>query len=205
MPKRTTAAKKDITQVRPADALKMLAEDHRRVADLFEQCIAGHAGKREALAREIFQALEIHSTLEEELFYPALQQERGTSSPVQIESGLNGTALLLDDDESEAEASLEEDEPYDEEPDDALATAYDDHQAVKQMILQLRSMEAGGEDFDRMMAELQSLVLNHVEEEEEVIFPEARLALDIDLLGRAMQQRKQELLASAGQPLSGDT
>jgi hemerythrin superfamily protein len=112
---------------------------------------------------------------------------------------------LLDDDESEAEASLEEDEPYDEEPDDALATAYDDHQAVKQMILQLRSMEAGGEDFDRMMAELQSLVLNHVEEEEEVIFPEARLALDIDLLGRAMQQRKQELLASAGQPLSGDT
>lgn len=205
MPKRTTAAKKDIKQARPADALKMLAEDHRRVANLFEQCIATDAAKREALARGIFQALEIHSTLEEELFYPALQQERGTSSPEQIESGLNGTALLLDDDESEAEASLEEDEPYDEEPDDALATAYDDHQAVKQMILQLRSMEAGGEDFDRMMAELQSLVLNHVEEEEEVIFPEARLALDIDLLGRAMQQRKQELLASAGQPLSGDT
>lgn len=167
MPKRTTAAKKDIKQARPADALKMLAEDHRRVANLFEQCIATDAAKREALARGIFQALEIHSTLEEELFYPALQQERGTSSPEQIESGLNGTALLLDDDESEAEASLEEDEPYDEEPDDALATAYDDHQAVKQMILQLRSMEAGGEDFDRMMAELQSLVLNHVEEEEE--------------------------------------
>ena len=43
MPKRTTAAKKDITQVRPADALKMLAEDHRRVANLFEQCIAADA------------------------------------------------------------------------------------------------------------------------------------------------------------------
>ena len=109
---------------------------------------------------------------------------------------MNGTAILLDEDEPDVEEELEEDESSDDDEEDAIATAYDDHRAVKQMIEKLRAMEATTEEFQAAMAELQSMVLYHIDEEEEVIFPEARLALDIELLGRQMHERKQELLAA---------
>lgn len=197
MPKRATAAKKQIAHPYPSDALLLLKQDHQRVSRLLEECIAAVPGSREQLARHIFQELNIHAALEEELFYPALVQELGESTSDETgHQELNGTAVLLDDDESDGEEALEEEDSSDEEQQDAIVTALEDHHAVKQMIEQLRTMDARGEEFQRMMAELQSMVLYHIDEEEEVIFPEARLVLDIELLGKRMHERKQELLAS---------
>ena len=56
------------------DALKLLAEDHRKVEDLFEQFEkASGDSRKEKIAREICTELKIHAMIEEEIFYPALR------------------------------------------------------------------------------------------------------------------------------------
>ncbi len=56
------------------DALKLLAEDHRKVEDLFEQFEkASGDGRKEKIAREICTELKVHAMIEEEIFYPALR------------------------------------------------------------------------------------------------------------------------------------
>ncbi len=198
MPKRAMADKKESTPARSSDALQLLKQDHQRVSRLFENCIAAPPRGRSSLAQQIFHELELHSALEEELFYPALEREISGSSPADAE--LNGTALLNDEEGPDAgiedEDVLEDDGVANEERDDVIATAYEDHRAVKHMIERMRTMDVLGEEFQSTMAELQNMVLYHIDEEEEVIFPEARLALDIVALGQQMQERKQELLAS---------
>jgi hypothetical protein len=54
------------------DAIALLKADHRKVEDLFEKAEKARDEKRkEALVREICTELMVHSTIEEEIFYPA--------------------------------------------------------------------------------------------------------------------------------------
>jgi hemerythrin superfamily protein len=55
------------------DAIAMLKTDHRRVEALFEAYEKARAERKARIAKEICQELSIHTTLEEEVFYPALQ------------------------------------------------------------------------------------------------------------------------------------
>ena len=63
-------------QAPPEDAIAMLQEDHRRVRDLFQEYEAAMdpRTKRE-LAEEVCTELETHAQLEEQIFYPAVQEE----------------------------------------------------------------------------------------------------------------------------------
>ncbi len=55
------------------DAIALLKEDHRTVEGLFEQFEkAGGDGRKQKLAQEICKELIVHSMIEEEIFYPAL-------------------------------------------------------------------------------------------------------------------------------------
>jgi iron-sulfur cluster repair protein YtfE (RIC family) len=60
----------------PDDALALLKEDHRRVRDLFQeyQAATDPRTKRE-LAEEACLELETHAQLEEQIFYPAVNEE----------------------------------------------------------------------------------------------------------------------------------
>ena len=64
------------TKTGATNAIALLKEDHDRVKELFrrykEAGEAAYAEKRR-LAERIFKELEIHSALEEELFYPSLR------------------------------------------------------------------------------------------------------------------------------------
>jgi hemerythrin-like domain-containing protein len=66
----------------PMDAIALLKEDHKKVKDLLEQ-LAGTtpraAKKRTDLLRKIQLNLEAHTTIEEEIFYPAFK-EAGSKS-----------------------------------------------------------------------------------------------------------------------------
>ena len=56
------------------DAIAMLKEDHRKVEDLFEQFEKARGDDRKKkIADEICMELISHTTIEEEIFYPALR------------------------------------------------------------------------------------------------------------------------------------
>src|ERR1700730_1587347 len=54
------------------DAIALLKADHRKVEDLFAKFeAAGAADKKRLLAQQICTELTVHTTIEEEIFYPA--------------------------------------------------------------------------------------------------------------------------------------
>ena len=56
------------------DAIALLKADHRTVEDLFAKFEnASGDGKKQRIAEQICTELKIHSMIEEEIFYPALQ------------------------------------------------------------------------------------------------------------------------------------
>ena len=54
--------------------MEMLHEDHEKVKQLFEQFEETESEEKKELVTKVIQELEIHTTLEEEIFYPAARQ-----------------------------------------------------------------------------------------------------------------------------------
>ena len=60
----------------PIDAIAMLKEDHQRVKDLFAQYEGtSNAEAKWTVAEEVFVELETHAQLEENIFYPSVNEE----------------------------------------------------------------------------------------------------------------------------------
>ena len=63
------------------DAIEMLTEDHQRVSDMFEEYESvkddEEDGDKIQRVQEICLELTIHSTVEEEIFYPAAREALG--------------------------------------------------------------------------------------------------------------------------------
>src|SRR5918912_241383 len=58
------------------DAIAMLKEDHQRVKDLFAQYEGtSNAEAKRTLAEQVFVELETHAQLEENIFYPSVNEE----------------------------------------------------------------------------------------------------------------------------------
>ncbi len=67
--KKKVAAKR---KSRTSDAIELLKADHRQVEQWFEQFSKSRSeAKKQDLASRICQALTVHTTIEEEIFYPA--------------------------------------------------------------------------------------------------------------------------------------
>lgn len=59
-------------QARPADAIKLLKQDHKQVNDLFKDYEKTDDDRRkQEIADMICKALTVHAQIEEEIFYPA--------------------------------------------------------------------------------------------------------------------------------------
>jgi hemerythrin superfamily protein len=59
------------------DAITLLKNDHRKVEKIFSD-IEKDKGDREQLFRELKNELEVHSEIEEKLFYPAVRDAKQT-------------------------------------------------------------------------------------------------------------------------------
>src|SRR5262245_46196558 len=60
----------------PADAIALLKADHQRVKDLFAQYEAtSNPATKRTLAEQVFVELETHTQLEENIFYPVVNEE----------------------------------------------------------------------------------------------------------------------------------
>ena len=71
--RRTTPARK--AAAKPQDAIAMLRADHKNVSALFEQFEKSRSpAKKKSLVQQICLELTVHAQIEEEIFYPAVQQ-----------------------------------------------------------------------------------------------------------------------------------
>jgi len=74
-----------------------------------------------------------------------------------------------------------------------------EHEGCNDLIEQLGKMRAGDEFFDARFIVLGEAMNHHIREEEHAMFPRVRRAdLDLDLLGRQIEKRQQELLIERG-------
>jgi len=93
------------------DAIALLKADHRQVADWFEQFEKARTdGRKLELATDICNALKVHATIEEEIFYPAFLEatdDKDMHHEAEIEH--DGAKKLI----AEIEASSPDDDYYD--------------------------------------------------------------------------------------------
>ena len=147
------------------DAIELLKQDHKLVADLFERYEAsGEDRERKTLiAGRICEALTAHAAIEEEIFYP------------QVREALDG--------DDEAEHLLSEAEADHEE----IANL------VSELQQEIEG-DGAGDTTDAHVKELAEQVTHHVEEEEGELFPKVKQTdLDLVALGAEMSERKEEL------------
>jgi hemerythrin superfamily protein len=70
-----SARKTARTAARPADAIKLLKDDHKEVKTYFKQYESlEDDAEKQALADKICLALTIHAQIEEEIYYPATRE-----------------------------------------------------------------------------------------------------------------------------------
>jgi hemerythrin superfamily protein len=149
------------------NAVELLRADHEKVKQLFKEFVS--TKDKAVVAKQIFNELEMHATLEEELFYPAIRVSVGPG---------------------DVSATAER-----ETADDIIAIAEAEHKTVKDHIKMLKQLGPDAEQFRERFAELQDAVIDHLTEEEEVLFPAAMLRLDVADLGAKMDERRIGLAA----------
>jgi len=69
MPSKKQSEKQEKSQ----DAIQLLRQDHDEVRKMFEELESADEDRKFELAAEICQALTVHSTIEEEIFYPQVR------------------------------------------------------------------------------------------------------------------------------------
>jgi hemerythrin superfamily protein len=189
----------------PQDAVQLLKADHKQVRKLFEQFHDASDDDKRSIASRLFTELDIHSKVEEELFYPAVQSKLDSLGYETQGNGLDVTDDGEIDPESERAiddidgAELEEldDEDEEEAESEIITAAYDSHSMVKDLIQQLRTLDPKSSDYRDLFSELEDAVIEHVMEEEEAILPLAAAQLDVQTLGMTMQQRKDDLTSQS--------
>ena len=201
MAKRTPKSKSS----QPQDAVQLLKTDHKQVRKLFEQFHDASDDDKGSIASRLFTELDIHSKVEEELFYPAVQSKLDSLGYETQGNGLDVTDDGEIDPESESAideidgAELEEldDEDEEEAESEIITAAYDSHSMVKDLIQQLRTLDPKSSDFRDLFSELEDAVIEHVMEEEEAILPLAAAQIDVQTLGMTMQRRKDDLTSQS--------
>jgi hypothetical protein len=80
-----------------SDAIALLKADHRKVEELFDKFEKASEGQKQKLAEQICNELKIHTAIEEEIFYPALEGkiEEDTMNEAYVEH--DGAKVLVND------------------------------------------------------------------------------------------------------------
>jgi hemerythrin superfamily protein len=152
---------------RTPDAISLLKADHRQVEDWFGQFEkARDADRKQKLATRICDALKVHTTIEEEIFYPAFLEATGEKDiHHEAEVEHNGAKKLIaeieesspEDDYFEAKVSvlsemIKHHVKEEEQPGGMFSKARDsemDLDALGEQLAQRKAeLEAEGEDLD---------------------------------------------------------
>ena len=84
---------------------------------------------------------------------------------------------------------------------DPLDQAQVEHQSAKDLIAQIQEMSEADDMFDARVKVLGEYVNHHIKEEKSEIFPKARAARKLDLMGmrEQLEARKEELMSEMGE------
>jgi len=154
------------------DAIALLKADHRKVEELFEQFEnTSGSSRKQKIAHQICVELKIHTTIEEEIFYPAFEGkiEEDTLREAYVEH--DGAKVLVND----IEASSPDDEFYDSKV-KVLSEEIEHHVGEEErpaegMFAQCRKTDVDLVELrDRMLARKQEL-------QEQGALPPARLSV----------------------------
>ncbi len=149
------------------NALTLLKQDHKTVEGLFKQfeALGDRAGKqKEKIVARIIEELSVHATIEEAIFYPTVR----------------------------AAAKFAHKE-HEEEAEDQVLEALEEHHIVKWTLNELEGMSAEAERFEAKMTVLMESIRHHVEEEEEDLFPTVEKLLaeeELEAMGEQMELAK---------------
>lgn len=72
----------EMSEQKSVNVLELLKEDHRKVEQLFTSFEESEGRSRKGIVDEALQELEIHSTIEEKLVYPAIRKATGDKDMV---------------------------------------------------------------------------------------------------------------------------
>ena len=145
-----------------ASATQLIRRDPKKVEGLFEKFDQQKKpeGKKK-ICEQVIEELEIHTKLEEEIFYPAVRKHLGEE--------------------------------------DLLGEAKQEHQEAKDIIAELKTLDAEDGEMESKFAELVESVKHHVEEEEGELLPKVEESdMDLNGYGEEMAERKKELLGKPG-------
>lgn len=95
---KSQAKKKAPKGATATDAVSLLMADHRKVEKLFKKAEKASGDEKEAVVKQICTELIIHTTLEEEIFYPACREqgvEEDAMDEAQVEH--DGAKMLIAD------------------------------------------------------------------------------------------------------------
>ena len=147
------------------DPMQSLMHDHNYVRQLMQRYLVSQDERvKQQAGPQICEALQLHTTLEEAVFYPRVQ----AIDPALVEKG------------------------------------QDDHQNVDELLVQLQELQPGESAYDDLMQQLQDSVLNHMELEEQQLFPAIRHAgLDLQDLALRMQAYEANLISTQAAGGSG--
>jgi hemerythrin superfamily protein len=155
------------------NAVELLKKDHSHVRELFasfESAGDGAHERKQTLCEQITNELQIHTQIEEEIFYPAVREA--------------GAGQRTSEDENEEQ----------------VLEAFEEHNLAKIVINDVRGLSSSDESFNAKMKVLKDVVEHHIKEEEGEMFPRLHTTLGeqrLEELGLEMAERKRAL-ASGG-------
>lgn len=153
------------------DAITLLTADHRKVEKLLSE--VEHLSESDhATRRKLFEHIDQELTVHSKI-------EETIFYPA-----VKKKAKSDKDDDAEQE----------------VLEAYEEHANVKGMIKKLESTEASDETYNAKLQVLSELVKHHVHEEEHEMFKEARSLMDeseLKELGLELEQAKEQLMSEA--------
>jgi hypothetical protein len=94
-----------MAEPRQQDAIALLKEDHRTVAELFAKFQKENGDRKQKLAQQICLELSVHATIEEEIFYPACEGKVDEDLLKEAYVEHDGAKVLIAEIEANSEAS----------------------------------------------------------------------------------------------------
>jgi hemerythrin superfamily protein len=156
------------------NVIELLKKDHETVSELFKSFESAKKAEQkessEQIAHQICQELTVHATVEEELFYPAVDAKA---------------------------------HDHDEDAEDKVKEADEEHRLVKALVGEIERMKATHDHFEAKVKVLKDIVEHHVEEEEGELMPKAKKLLskeELEELGSEVEARKEELKTAGRKP-----